>query len=82
MHMVYDILVVDMIVCDTEVWWGCVLFAVPMKFMTSRTMFANNMYTMICMNMDYFITYKEYRVQEISLEWIMLGCNKQVVLEK
>ena len=38
--MVYDTLVVDMIVYDMQVWCGYVVYEVPLKFMTSRIVFA------------------------------------------
>ena len=50
MHMVYDILVVDTIVYDMQVWCGCVLFEVPLKLMTSRIVFA-----IVCMDMDFIL---------------------------
>ena len=54
-HMVYDILVVDMVVYDTQVWCGYVLFKFRLKFMTSRIVFAIVcMNAMVWMDMDYF----------------------------
>ena len=59
-HMVYDILVVDMIVYDMQMWCGYVLSKVPLKFMTSRTVFAMCVCVcvMICMDMDNFLLLK------------------------
>ena len=48
MQMIYDILFVGVVVYDMQVRCACVLFEVPLKFMTLGTVFA-----IMCMNMDF-----------------------------
>jgi hypothetical protein len=48
MHVVFDNFIVDMVMYDMQVWCGYVLSKVPMKFMTSRIVFA-----MVFMDMNY-----------------------------
>ena len=63
---VYDILIVDMVVYDMQVWCGCILFEVPLKFTCDIrkrvciTMYGHGfcMYAMVCMNMDSFLLLK------------------------
>ena len=73
MHMVYGILVVDMIVCDMQLWCGCVLFEVFLNFKNHvcNNMYGHNfcVYAMIFMDMDYLITWQKYRQQYIVLAW-------------
>jgi len=52
MHMVCDILVVDMIVYDMQVWCGCVLFGSPFGVHDYGDHVCKSMYAMVCMNMD------------------------------
>ena len=47
MHLVYDIVVVEMVVYDMQVWHASVLVEVLMKVMTSRIVFA-----IVCVDMD------------------------------
>ena len=68
MHVVFDILVVDLVVYDMQGWYGCVLFVVPLKFMTSGSVFCNNMYEHVfgMYGREFYLfifTLKEYRLQ-------------------
>ena len=40
MHMVYDILVVDMVVYDMQMWYGCVLFDVLKSYICKCILYA------------------------------------------
>ena len=48
MHIVYDIVVVDMVVYDMQMWFDCVLSKGPLKFMISWTVFA-----MVSLDMEF-----------------------------
>ena len=60
--MVHDILVVDMVVCNMQVWCGCALSKAPLNFKNHdcNSMYGHGfcMYAMVCMDMDYFLLLK------------------------